>query len=56
MAKKFTVLEYAPAYNCMESYYITYNLENRTISVNGITKPMTEYRYRKALEYYNKGV
>lgn len=53
--KIFTVLEHVPSYNCMESYYITYNLENNTITVNGIIKPMSNYRLKKALEYYNKG-
>lgn len=53
--KIFTVLEHAPSYNCIESYYITYNLEDNTITVDGITKPMSEYRLKKALEYYNKG-
>jgi mevalonate pyrophosphate decarboxylase len=53
--KIFTVLEYVPSYNCIESYYITYNLENKTITIDGITKPMSEYRYKKALEHYKQG-
>jgi hypothetical protein len=54
MGKVFTVKEFVPGYQGLESFYITYNLENKTITVDGKTKPMNEYRYQKAMEYLNK--
>lgn len=51
MKKIFTVKEFIPSYQFVESYYITYNLEDKTITVDGKTTPMNEYRYKKALEY-----
>ena len=51
MKKIFTVEEFIPGYQFVESYYITYNLEDKTITVDGRTTPMNEYRYKKALEY-----
>lgn len=56
MAKIFTVKEYVPSYQGLDSYYITYNLENMTITVDGRTKEMNEYRYKKALEYLENKV
>ena len=50
MRKIFTVKEYVPGYQGLESYYITYNLKNKTITVNSKTKPMSEYRFKRALE------
>lgn len=54
MSKIFTVKEYVPGYLGLESYYITYNLNDMTITVNGKIKKMNEYRHKKALEYLNK--
>ena len=51
MDKVFTVKEYVPAYLGLKSYYITYNLNNMTITVDGKSKKMNDYRYKKALEY-----
>ena len=53
MSKVFTVKEYIPDYLGLASYYITYNLNDMTITVDGKTKKMNEYRYKKALEYLN---
>ena len=53
MSKVFTVKEYVPDYLGLASYYITYNLNDMTITVDGKTKNMNEYRYKKALEYLN---
>lgn len=52
----FTVKEYVPGYQGLDSYYITYDVDNKTITVDGKTKPMSEYREQKALEYLKKGV
>lgn len=38
MKKVFTVKEYVPDYLCMKSYYITYNLDDMTITVDGKSK------------------
>ena len=54
MNKVFTVKEYVPGYLGVDSYYITYNLNDMTITVDGRIKKMNEYRYKKALEYLNK--
>ena len=54
MKKVFTVKEYVPDYLGLKSYYITYNLNDMTITVDGKSKKMNEYRYKKALEYLNK--
>ena len=54
MNKVFTVKEYVPSYLGLDSYYITYNLNNMTIAVDGRIKKMNAYRYKKALEYLNK--
>ena len=54
MNKVFTVKEYVPGYLGLDSYYITYNLNDMTITVDGRIKKMNEYRYKKALEYLNK--
>lgn len=54
MNKVFTVKEYVTGYLGVDSYYITYNLNNMTIAVDGRIKKMNEYRYKKALEYLNK--
>ena len=54
MKKVFTVKEYVPDYLGLKGYYITYNLNDMTITVDGKTKKMSEYRYKKALEYLNK--
>lgn len=51
MKKVFTVQEYIPDYQGLKSYYITYNLNNMTITIDGVTKKMSDYRYKKALEY-----
>lgn len=51
MQNIFTVREFVPSYQGIEGYYITYNLTNKTITVDGRTKPMNEYRYKKAIEY-----
>lgn len=51
MNKIFTVKEYAPSYQGLESFYVTYNLENKTITVNGKTKPMNKFWQEKAEKY-----
>ena len=38
MNKVFTVKEYVPSYLGLDSYYITYNLNNMTIAVDGRVK------------------
>ena len=50
MQNIFTVREFVPSYQGVEGYYITYKLTNKTITVDGRTKPMNEYRYKKAIE------
>ena len=54
MDKIFTVKEFVPGYQGLDSYYITYNLENMTYTVNEKVMPMNRYRYKKAMEYLNK--
>ena len=54
MDKVFTVKEYVSDYLGLKSYYITYNLNDMTITIDGKSKKMNEYRYKKALEYLNK--
>lgn len=54
MDKVFTVKEYVPDYLGLKSYYITYNLNDMTITIDGKSKKMNEYRYKKALEYLNE--
>ena len=53
--KPFTKKEYIPGYMCMDSFYITYDLKNRTIKVDGRTKKMNDYYYNKALQYVERG-
>ena len=47
MDKVFTVKEYVPDYLGLKSYYITYNLNDMTITIDGKSKKMNEYRYKK---------
>lgn len=54
MKKIFTIKEYNPSYQGLESYYITYNLQDKTINVNGRIKPMNKFLEKKALAYIEK--
>ena len=49
----FTKTEYIPDYQGISSFYVTYDLNNKTITVDGRTKPMTRYWYKKAIAYKN---
>lgn len=49
-----TIKEFVPGYQGLESYYITYNLSEMTVTIENRTKPMKEHQYKKALEYLNK--
>lgn len=46
--------EYLPDYQGVCKVYVTYNLDEKTYTIEGKTKPLNEYRYKKALEHLNE--